>query len=647
MPRASVLAALLLVASAAPAQEDLPIRLAALKRFKEREVYGHRNLISLPDLTAAIRSGDRKGLLFDLGHVKTLLDGSPIDPAKVYGVVYAGPYPFEAAETKYAYKRFRVAGRIACGKGRINHGYLLGERHNSEGWTDRGTVAVRVELFEERAGRDRRLGTYDTFARFDRAGTKLPTLLEGPLLNLVRSDDPTRVVVSFVTDRPVEAAVEVNGRTFGSQEKTQHEIPVDGLQPATEYRYHVRIGERVATHTFRSAPPKGEGTVRFAYCGDTREGVGGGARALMGVNHTVLQQLMGVVHGRGAEFAIMGGDLVNGYTTSPADFRLQLHAWKQAMRGFWSGAAVYPAMGNHEALLRNFDTGSRYGISLDRWPYATESAEAVFADVFVNPRNGPQASDPRRPTYLENVYSFHYGPVKLICFNNNYWISYAAALTGGCPEGYLMEDQLAWIEREVEAGQADPKVKYIVLYAQEPVFPNGGHVRDSMWHGGDNRVRAFTFHPEPKGLVPAAAGLVEVRNRLARLAAAHAKVAAVLGGDEHAYHKVLIDKNVPAGIPKKDDENGDGKLETATPLRDLKHAVWYLVCGGGGAPYYSEQVTPWNRYWLEEAKDPSRYAYSSQCNIFLFEAGANGISVEVLNPYGEVIDRIANLMDVK
>jgi hypothetical protein len=648
MPRAPVLAALLLAASAAPAQEELPIRLAALKRFKEREVYGHRNLISLDDLQGAIRSGDAKGLVFDLDHLKTLLDGSPVDAGKIYGVVYAGPYPFEAAEARYAYKRFRIAGRITGGKGRIHHLYLLGERHNSEGWTDQGTLAVRVDLRLEREGRDRPLGVYDTFVRFDRAGTKLPTLLEGPLVNLVRSDDPSRIVISFVTDRPVEAAVEADDRVFpGGAAATRHEIAVEGLQPATEYRYHVRVGERIATHTFRTAPAKGAGTVRFAYCGDSREGVGGGARTLMGVNHAVLHQLMGVVYARGADFLIMGGDLVNGYTTSPADFRLQLHAWKQAMMGFWRERAVYPAMGNHESLLRNYDTGRRSGISLDRWPYATESAEALFAEAFVNPRNGPEASDPRRPTYIENVYSFHYGPVKLICFNNNYWISYAAALTGGCPEGYLMEDQIAWLEREVKAGQADPKVRYILLYAQEPVFPNGGHVRDSMWHGGDNRVRAFTFHPEPKGLVPEAAGLVEVRNRLARLVAAHGKVAAVLGADEHAYHKVLIDRNVPIGLPREDDENDDGKLETATPLRDLKHATWYLVCGGGGAPYYSEQVTPWNRYWLKEAKDPSRYAFSSQHNIFLFEAGAQGISLKILNPYGEVIDRIANLMDVK
>jgi 3',5'-cyclic AMP phosphodiesterase CpdA len=648
MPRAPVLAALLLAAAPAPAQEDLPIRLAALEKLQERTVYGHRNLISLEELQGALRSGDARGLVLDLGRLETLLDGSPVDARKIYGVVYAGPYPFEAAETGYAYKRFRVASRISGGRARIPHGYLLAERHNSEGWTDKGTLALRIELREEREGQDRPLGTYDTFVRFDRAGTKLPMLVEGPLVSLVRSDDPTRVVLSFVTDRPVQAAVEVNDRTLAEKEPaTRHEIAVDGLQPATEYRYHVRIGERIATHTLRTAPPKGEGTVRFAFCGDSREGVGGGTRALMGVNYEVLHQLVGLAYARGAEFLIMGGDLVNGYTTSPADFRLQLHAWKQAMMGFWRERAVYPAMGNHEALLRNFESGSRYGIGLDRWPYATQSAEALFAEAFVNPRNGPQPSDPRRPTYLENVYSFHYGPVKLICFNNNYWVSYSAPLTGGCPEGYLMEDQLAWIEREVQAGQADPKVRYIVLYAQEPAFPNGGHVGDSMWHGGDNRVRAFTFHPEPKGLVPAAAGMVEVRNRLVRLAGANRKVAAVLGSDEHAYHKVLIDKHVPVGIPGQDDTNGDGKLETAAPLAGLKHATWYLVCGGGGAPYYSEQVTPWNRYWLEKAKEPSRYRYSSQHNILLFEAGADGISVEVLNPHGEVIDRIANLMDVK
>ena len=183
MARLPFLAALMLAAPAAPAQEDLPIRLAALEQFKEREIYGHRNLISLEDLQGAIRSGSARGLLFDLGHIETLLDGTPIDTTKVYGAAYAGPYPFEAAETRYAYKRFRVTGRIVGGKGRINHGYLLGGRNNSEGWTDQGTLVVRVELFEEREGKDRPLGVYDTFVRFDRAGTKLPGLIEGPLVN--------------------------------------------------------------------------------------------------------------------------------------------------------------------------------------------------------------------------------------------------------------------------------------------------------------------------------------------------------------------------------------------------------------------------------------------------------------------------------
>ncbi|MHC4932482.1 MAG: hypothetical protein ACYTGV_09875, partial [Planctomycetota bacterium] len=244
MARLPFFATLLLAVSAAPAQGDLPIRLAALEKFKERKVYGHRNLLSLEDLQGAIRSGDARGLEFDLGHLATLLDGSPVDTAKVYGVVHAGPYPFEASEARYAYKRFRIAGRIAGGKGRINHGYLLGGRNNSEGWTDRGNLAIRVELHEEREGKDRPLGVYDTFVRFSRDGTKLPGLVEGPLVNLVRSDDPTRVVVSFVTDRPLKAAVKLGERVIREEAPAErHEIEVGDLRPATRYRYEVLLPE--------------------------------------------------------------------------------------------------------------------------------------------------------------------------------------------------------------------------------------------------------------------------------------------------------------------------------------------------------------------------------------------------------------------
>jgi hypothetical protein len=231
--------------------------------------------------------------------------------------------------------------------------------------------------------------------------------------------------------------------------------------------------------------------------------------------------------------------------------------------------------------------------------------------------------------------------------NNNYWYSGAAGRYGGSPEGYILDDQLAWIERELAAAERNATVRYVLLYAQEPVFPCGGHPGDAMWYHGNNNVRAHTFHDGK--LEPEPLGIVEVRNRLAGAVGRSTKLAAVLGADEHAYYRVLIDRSVPVGVPARDDKNGDGVIawrdaEPASPLAELKHPTWYVTCGGGGAPYYSEQATPWTVYWGEQA-DPRRgFYYSSQENLLLFTADGEKISLRVVNPYGETIDEIENLM---
>lgn len=77
---------------------------------------------------------------------------------------------------------------------------------------------------------------------------------------------------------------------------------------------------------------------------------------------------------------------------------------------------------------------------------------------------------------------------------------------GGSPEGYIMRDQMEWIERTLEEAKTDPTVKFILLYAQEPVFPCGGHVDDAMWWKGDNNLRA---HPQFDLLFAAPDALVD------------------------------------------------------------------------------------------------------------------------------------------
>lgn len=660
--------AVMAILTAAPAADAVPplLNAKAIEGMREDTSLGCRNLFSIPQLQASIK-GDEKGLVFDISGVTALLDGSTsptYTSDKVYGMIYMGPYPFEDAETNYSYKRFRRFERVTAGKANLDVNYLMSGAHNSENWTDLGQATIRFELMLEQDGADRKLGVYDTYIRFrktDSGFVKLPSLVEGPFVCLTTSNNPDQAVIAVKTDVPAAVTVKLSsGQTFGdAAKKSIHEIPITGLLPDTRYSYTLLIdGVEAAAYNFKSAPKPGHtaATVRFAYCGDSREGVGGGTRAFMGHNAEIFERIMNQAYMNGADFFIMGGDLVNGYTAVKDDFATQLQAWKQTVSGFWHERPVYPAIGNHESLLRVFIGEDNKRIRADRWPYDTDSAEAVFAAEFVNPVNGPKASDPRRPTYIENVYSFQYGPVYVIAFNNNYWVSYSANDIGGCPEGVLLDDQLDWIKAELKCAEAEASVKYVVLYAQEPVFPNGGHLGDAMWYNGDNTVRAKLWDPAKGELLPGDKGVLNVRDEFVRAVAASTKVAAVLGSDEHGYHKTLISRDVPVGNIARDDKDKDGRIrgdsETPTPLDDLKNATWYLVCGGGGAPYYSHQDTPWNTYWMgkDNANAPSReknYYYSSQPNFFLFEAGADFISVKIINHGGEEIDRIDNLMAVK
>jgi hypothetical protein len=399
-------------------------------------------------------------------------------------------------------------------------------------------------------------------------------------------------------------------------------------------------------YSFTTPPPRGHGRVCFAYLGDTREGVGGSENAFMGVNRMTLERLVNLAWTKKANFLLAGGDLINGCTSVKEDYSNQFLFWKQTVSGLWHQCPIYTGMGDHELLLRAFDDSSHLAF-LDRWPY-TESSEALFEEAFYNPGNGPATKNALQPTYRESVYSFQYGPVKVICMNNTYWVSSRPEQFGGAPKGYIMDDQLQWVIQEVKKADQDMTVKYLILYAPELVFPNGGSVDDAMWYKGDNTVRAYVYDAHTKVKTPEKKGIIDMRNELVRTLAQCKKVAAVVGGDEHAYSRVLIDKNVPVGDPRSDDVDNDGVLDDGrySPLSDLRYAVWYFSAGGAGAPYYSEEDTPWNTYWKTKVGHKA-YHYSSQEHMLVFSADEQKISLVVYNPYGEMIDTIDDLMVIK
>ncbi len=654
MTRVGPLLALLLLAAPAWGDDDLPVLVPGGVSVD----FGIRNRLPVKELHRCITGAteDGRGLAFDLGD------------ESLEGKVHAGPYPFEEGEADYDHVRYRFTGKIAKGRGVIPVAHFLRTRYNANDWPDGQSrrpatpaVAYRFQLWRRRASGLEDLGFYGGVANVRFEGNKAVenlTILEGPFVTGLTSDDPTRVTVVWRTDRPAGAILQWSQPCDPAAPRPdalalphakshiqtlvpgRNLVTLTDLVPGRRYYYQARStadGEGVVTsvYSFVTPPKAGEGEVCFAFGSDSREGVGGGERTYMGTNFHVASAVARDAYRRGADLVIFGGDLVNGATSDVGDFRLQLRAWKQAWAGFWRSRPVYPVMGNHEALVNAYP-GPRGRVLLDKWPYGAQSAETVFADEFENPRNGPDPDDFRRPTYKENVYSFSWGPVLFIAFNNNYWwtSNQYVRTFGGSPEGYLLNDQLTWIEKTLDAATKNPTVRFVVLYAQEPVFPSGGHVGDGMWWNGNNNVRAC--HEEDGTIQSLGPGVIEIRNRLWRAVANCPKSAAVLVGDEHAYVRTRIDATTPVGVPAQDDTDGDGKLDRVSPNPAFRYPTWQITSGNCGAPYYNRQAAPW-----------TAQAFSSQTGYCLFQTNGAKISLTAYSTNGQTLDHVEDLMAIK
>ncbi len=629
-----------------------PVRAQHLDRLRADPAYHVRLLVAAADLQAAIRDG-RDGLVVDFSDLDRLLDGTRVRPRKIYGRVDCGPAQFSAAHTRYRYPRFRASAALAGGRGIVPVADLFDPAKNSEGWTNTAWIAVRMSLFLEQRGQDRALGVYETrvtFARTPHGFAVLPGLVAGPLVAGINSDRPDRAILCFATDRPVAPRVVLNtGAAFGGPVATRHRVEIVGLHPLSDYQYQVCLGAfKSPWYALRTPPARGLDVVRFGVVGDFRADFGGGDRDLAGSNRAALDALAAQALAQDCDFLVAAGDLGAGFTVARDDLLGQWQAWQQGVAGFWSTRPVFPLMGNSDLLLRVFRDGDRRA-ALDRWPYATESSEALFAATFPAPGNGPAPADPRRPPYAGTVYSFHYGPALFIALNNNYWYSSDPARYGGSPAGYLMPDQLAWLEAQLQRAETDPAVRQVFVFAHHPVFPCGAHRGDGMWYDGDNAVRAATWRngrldPEP-------AGVLEARDRLLRAVAGHAKVTAVFTAHEHAYYRLRIDRHVPIGNLAIDDANGDGRIawpaERAAPLPGLARPTWYLTAGGGGGPYYAEQPTPWADYWRGQPDPTAGFTYSPQESLAVVAADGHRAELKVYNRYGELLDHVRDLAAIR
>lgn len=521
---------------------------------------------------------------------------------------------------------FKKPVAIRNGRAQVNVSRNLAGKYDMVGWNETGYFRMGYRVV-----RDDGLILYD--GKIDVQGRGpfyvAASITEGPFLHQVSADS---AVVFFKTNEPeicsitlwkegAEPLPELKER----KPVVRHQLSLHDLSADTKYYYAITYGSRTDTFHFRTAPePGSRKPFTFAYCSDSRNGQGAGERNIYGVNAYIMKKMFALARQQQAAFVQFSGDLINGYLTNESEQRLQYANWKRAVEPFCWGMPFYAGFGNHEALVHAFRS-EKYGyISIDKFPFATASAEAVFADEFCNPVNGPIAEllpEGMRPgldvpRYDETAFHYRYDNVALISLNSDYL--YSPSLPkhppiGGNIHAYIMDEQLQWLQQVLRQYENDPTIDHIFVTQHTPAFPNGGHAKDDMWYNGNNTPR-----PHIAG-EPVEQGIIERRDAyLNLLVNESSKVRAILTGDEHNYNRLPITEGMPrypAGWDK--------------PKLELRRRIYQINNGAAGAPYYAQEDLPWSDH-VE--------VFSTENALILLHVNGKTITVEVLNPdtLGEV-----------
>ncbi|MCK5876263.1 MAG: metallophosphoesterase family protein [Candidatus Marithrix sp.] len=462
------------------------------------------------------------------------------------------------------------------------------------------------------------------------------SIIVGPFINLAEDGNShTNIRISFNTLQPTNAIVFIHNETqpvFNFTDNilsNNHEITLTNLTPDTEYSYTVQTKTSKHSYTesysFKTAPiPGSRKPFSFAYTSDSREAKGGGERNSAGVNTYIMKKVAALVNFKKAAFIQFSGDMINGYLNNVEQTEVQYHSWKRVIEPFAHYIPFVTTMGNHEALSHIF-VHNKNNIKIDKFPFETDSAEAVFAKQFVNPTNGPISEDgafydpnPNQldfPSYKENVFYYIYDNIAMVVLNSNYWYSPTAneePKVGGNLTGYIMDNQLKWLQNTLNILDNDVNIDFVFVTQHTPAFPTSWHVRDDMWYMGNNEMKAVVKSAAGNLIT---SGIIEQRDKYLLLLMQSKKVIAILTGDEHNFNWLQIDKNVNI-YPQNWDK---------TDIRQLPEfrTIYQINNGTAGAPYSFKTNTPWKEHVRN---------FTTQNAVVFFHVNGNSIKIEVIDP---------------
>jgi len=530
--------------------------------------------------------GTQKGLFFDFKN------------KDFYGNLYYGLFPDEPI--RFSLPSFSKSTRIIAGIANLDCSPFFNLTTSD--------TSQNIKLAYRIADQYGRM-LYDGTIRVNKGEQIIPaiTIMEGPFINRV---DHHSAYISFTTTQRCSSRVVVDGREFRTvsmlanmQGDKIHVIKIDQLLPETNYQYEVHFGSFVETYSFTTAPlPGSRNSFVFAFTSKTQAGFGGGESEFLGVNRLLLQKASVLAAHENAVFFQFSGNLISGYVSEVGEADQQYFNWKKAVEPFRHYIPYYVGLGDHEAVEHVFDDGSKYGLAVDKFPFSSASAEAIFGSHFVQPENGPQSEDgsvydPHLdavdfPSYKENVYSYIYDNLAMIVLNSNYWYTPSAkavSMIGGNPSGYIMDNQIKWLSTIIDQFEQDRNIDHIVVTVNTPVFPTGNKSNSGMWYGGNNAVRPMVAADK------VSIGIIERRDELLDLLVNRSsKTKIILSTDEHGYSRLAIHPDLalyPEGYRGK-------KIK-------LNRSLVQVTCGLSGQVSERLMDFPWSGFIEKTSSQPA------------------------------------------
>jgi hypothetical protein len=263
------------------------------------------------------------------------------------------------------------------------------------------------------------------------SATARADLRKGPYLQNVT---PDAITVMWQADETVAGRIVVDGPGLPDGGRVIDVAPartprtrIEGLRPASRYRYRVEVGDARDKGEFATAPEIGSSApFTFVAFGDNGSSPESHRRVIERAAADVPDFILGV------------GDMVN--TSRPDDWQTLFEVERPLLRD----NVIFPALGNHDQQKK--------GLTI-----------AHFSELFSLPDGACKDDQAKR------YYTFTYGNARFLILDSN---SNAFALT----------DQTAWIESQLAEARQDSRIRHVFVAMHHPPY-------SLALHGGNRNLR--------------------------------------------------------------------------------------------------------------------------------------------------------------